>query len=485
VIVNRSGGTPLTPPEVLALRTYAAAGGSILVIASPMWNAAGAVADNALLSLFDIEAEVGSLGNARATEIEPHPITEGVTAFTAQQGAQLRARREHLLVRIGDRGLLAARDYGRGRVVAATIGQWHTPEILLVPEINDAPPRRFIARGPNTENYEYIRGLLPEPPLLLQAVRWLREPRDEDASFAEWRTDWRTAVESFAQAQARIMPPEDRIVEWTDLPQIFDRLVAGAPSAELKELSLWSAGECLLEKGHYNFAELPLGYKGQRGPLEWPKSGRRLWDYSLPVDRKPYQRLMKDFPDSPLHEYARYRLACAECLHKNPLDERNFDVDEVDLVRSLAKPFEQLDLRPGRSPHAWAKLDAGQLCYVIDDVETAARHYEEVVESMPVSAEKAVAVLNLAKCRVLLADNLAARRLFAQLDGLPNFDCSEGYDEFVANSYQTSRLLNDNARVDLRTISQYVSQSIDRLEQNQEFQKWQTDRKRRLAGKSK
>lgn len=476
VIFARGFGTPLTPSEVLALRTYVAAGGSLLVIASPMWSPAGAVADNALLSLFDMEAEAGAIGSARATQIVAHPITEGITEFTAQQGAGLRAPPDTVLVRTGDKALLAARAYGRGRLVVATIGQWHTPEILLVPEITAAPPRKVIVTGQNTENYEYIRGLSPEPPLLRQSLHWLREPRKDEASFAEWRKEWQSSVESFVRAQARIMPPEDRIVDWTDLPGIFDRLVADAPNPEFKELSLWTAGECLLEKGYYNFDALPVGYQAQRGPLGSPKAGRRLSDFNLQLDPKYFQRLVDDFADSPLLPYARFRLADTKQLRENPLNDHNFNPQFVELVTSLAAPYEKFTFEPGTYAHAWANLHAGELYFVIDDLERAAKHFEAVAEAMPVSAEKAVAVYNLSKCRLLQADYPSARRLLGQLRAMPNFDCREGYEDFMAQS-EASRFLNDRFRAPFDVLSQGMMEEIPKLETNQEFKKWRAKRK--------
>ena len=110
---------------------------------------------------------------------------------------------------------------------------------------------------------------------------------------------------------------------------------------------------------------------------------------------------------------------------------------------------------------------------------------EEVVESMPESAEKAVAVLNLAKCRLLQADYPAARRLFAQLDALPNYDCSETYDHFLADTYTSSGFLGDNMRADLGMISQRLEENIPKLEQNADFQKWRSERKSRQPVKSR
>jgi tetratricopeptide (TPR) repeat protein len=240
-----------------------------------------------------------------------------------------------------------------------------------------------------------------------------------------------------------------------------------------------------MEGGHYNWDALPVGYKAQRRPMGWPRAARRLNDFSMPDSPEFFQRLVNDYRDSPLHAYARYRLAYAEYLRLTPLDDRNFDPSFVELISSLAAPFAKLDLQPGTRPHAWAKLDAGSLYYAMDDVERAAACYEEVVETMPESAEKAVAVLNLAKCRLLLADIPAARRLFSQLEGLPNYDCSEMYDHFVADTHTSSRFLGDNLLADLGVIRQTLESSIPNLEKNADFQKWRAERKLRRKQQSK
>jgi hypothetical protein len=67
-----------------------------------------------------------------------------------------------------------------------------------------------------------------------------------------------------------------RIRDWDDLPDVFDRLVANAPTAELKQESLWAAGECLIQPGFVFKSPPVFVYRGGKPP---PDMDERMQEY--------------------------------------------------------------------------------------------------------------------------------------------------------------------------------------------------------------
>ena len=80
VILAPQGGIAFGPAEILALRSYVATGGSLLVIASPGWDYATPAILNPLLSFFDVHAGGELVVSAQSTEIVDHPITRGIAS---------------------------------------------------------------------------------------------------------------------------------------------------------------------------------------------------------------------------------------------------------------------------------------------------------------------------------------------------------------------------------------------------------------------
>jgi sulfatase modifying factor 1 len=244
VVLNDSSSIPMVPSEILALRNYVAAGGSLLVIVSTSWSTASPATRVELLSFFDMEISGAPTKSAASTQIIPHVVTEGITSFTAWNAPGLKAPEKSVLIRSGENAILAAREYGRGRLVVSTAGQWFTPEILSIPE-NEAP-RKIAATQHGSVDPTFYRPPTPEPPLLRQVLRWLAEPRQHNRDFLNWQTEWKKVLGQVQQAQACLFPAEHRIVSWDQLPPLFDHLTNSTAAADLKQETLWSAGESFL-----------------------------------------------------------------------------------------------------------------------------------------------------------------------------------------------------------------------------------------------
>lgn len=93
VVLAPQGGIALQPSEILALRSYVATGGSLLVIASPGWDHATPTILNPLLSFFDVRAGDELVVGAQSTEVADHPITRGISSAMIKNANHLDAPR--------------------------------------------------------------------------------------------------------------------------------------------------------------------------------------------------------------------------------------------------------------------------------------------------------------------------------------------------------------------------------------------------------
>jgi formylglycine-generating enzyme required for sulfatase activity/tetratricopeptide (TPR) repeat protein/TolB-like protein len=456
VIVNKSSDFPFLPSEVMALRTYVASGGSLLLIVSPIWSVSAPMLHNSLLSWFDMQADSAPITNGKSTQILPHPITRGIESFTAHHAVGLDVPKNTALIKVRENTVLAARDYRRGRVVIAAIGQWYTPEILVVPEILKSK-RKTVPSGSGPDNLGHIRGTEREPALLRQVLRWLGEPHELDQPFEDWRQEWLAALFAFSQAQALISPAELRIREWDELPGLFDRLIADAPDHQLREESLWTAGECLLHNGRFHDH---LGTTYERTHLYERHAGRfRFPSLILSCDQKFFRRLVDDYGDSSLQACAQWRLADAKRM-KDPRRGRDFDASDKDDVLKLTLPFNALNLKKGTFPDAWNRLQSALLLFAIDEFEQAAAGFDEVAESMPASAEKANALLNSARSYIMLGDFNEARRRLSQLEQTQNISWQAFFDYYNAESRTAFEFLSRIGNADSRYLGPALEQRM-------------------------
>ena len=494
VIVNKSNDFPLVPSEIFALRTYVACGGSILIVVSPVWKPAAPILLNGLLTVFGMQADLDEIPVAKSTEIRPHPITDGIRNFTAFHAVNLRAPDKTSLIKAQGKTILAAQDYRLGRIAVASVGAWYTPEILLVPEITGSE-RKSVPQNPIPESMIQYRGNDPEPPLLRQTLRWLAEEGRQDRTFTDWHATWRSALQAAQETYACLLPEKSRLRDWNDLPPQFDRLVADAPTRELKEDALWTAGECMLLSGyflHFNPADwVYIPGKGPppneealmqatqsevivpRKPLQNRDSGRRYYDFSLRSEPKFHMSLVKDYSDSPLSPYALWRSAANRTRQTANRTRSKTEGDPGELSRQVM----QAKSDGGIYPYAWYQLERGNAAFRDDDYETALPIFEDIAETMPLSAEKEVALINAVKCQIMLRKDNDALRSISQLEALPDIHFQGMFSNFVAASGRETRILH----IGLANTHHFTGEfkkAIENLDQNQEFQKWYAERKK-------
>jgi tetratricopeptide (TPR) repeat protein len=174
------------------------------------------------------------------------------------------------------------------------------------------------------------------------------------------------------------------VLPFETIASSLDRLIAAAPDAETKEESMWVAGETYLE----------WDYFGESAPLN-----ERPWQ----PDRSPpwYQKLVKDFPRSPLQPLAQWRVA--ECARRHSSSS------------SALAEYGRVAAPKGTFLWAWKNLREGQ----ISGAGKAAARFREVGNEMPSSPEKVFALMSLGNCCEQLGETAEAIRAYQAVQVLP------------------------------------------------------------------
>jgi TolB-like protein len=378
VVLARPGMIPYAPDDMLALRSYVATGGSLLVIVSPGWEPSQPANQNSLLWLFGVQADQEMEIRAHSTRIVPHAITESVTHVMAKDAVNLRVPQGTGLIQAGDRTVLAAMPYRRGRVVVASLGQWFLPTMSM-----EQASGWLWHGGAPRDTLPLENGQQRQLPLLVNVVRWLTEPRPDDEELEDRRKPFVEALAASLRVQFGVVPRET-------LKDPLKKLVAEAEAGIWKEEALWTAGE----------ASLRWMYLGDRDNLGFPAY------YFLSAQGPPqpvpeyYQRLIDEFPQSPLRPLAQWRLA--DCRRRKAIADRFPELRRVtyaDQGESIPL-FEKVDAAKGTYPWAWARLWIGTIHAYNGRMAQSAARFREVTEVMATSPEKSIALLNLGRVLV-------------------------------------------------------------------------------------
>jgi tetratricopeptide (TPR) repeat protein len=375
VVLARSGLTPYSPDDILALRSYVATGGSLLVIVSPGWDPSQPGNQNSLLWLFGVQADQGMEIRAKNTRIAPHAVTKGVSSVVANNAVNLTAPQGTGLIQAGDRTVLAAFPYRHGRVVVASLGQWFLPGLSDDPDVSHSRWSQ-IPRG----NLPFATGPQRQLPLLVNVVRWLTEPRPDEEELRNRRKPFVEALAASMRVQLGIDPRDA-------LKDALKKLVAEAEAGVWKEEALWTAGE----------ASLRWVYGDEKDALGNPKYGFSPAEGPPQPVLEYYERLNAEFPQSPLRPLAQWRLA--ECLRRKAIADRfkvSRHINFSDGAESIPA-FEKVDSPKGTYPWAWARLWIGNIHGYNRRYKEAATPFREVAETMPTSPEKSMALLNLGR----------------------------------------------------------------------------------------
>ncbi len=411
VILVRTGRLPYEPTDALALRSYVATGGSLLVVVSPGWHNASPGIHNPVLTFFDAHAGQEMVVRANSTRIVPHPITTGAEQVMAKNAVHLTVPTETALIEAGDRTVLAAMPYRHGRVVIASFGQWFQPGPgrpgwrLAI----DSTPGRTTATAPDKCPYEDGPGL--HMPLLRNVVAWLDEPH-ASGKIGQARQPFVNAHRAGLLDQFRVKPR-------AELAAAMDDLIASVPEGDWKEEALWVAGESCLQQFY-----LPR------------KTGSPFygWVVSEPrhVESRYFQRLVEQFPNSPLRGLAQWRLA--DCKYRQLLDAgRSSSTVPATDRQAVIDAFLRVDAPQGSHAWAWSRLRVGAILFKNGDFSSAAVHYHEVAERMPNGAEKSLALLHLSVCYEAVGKIEEARRYEKLVLSVPDIYwwTSSGYEDWA------------------------------------------------------
>ena len=435
VVLVRQGRVALMPSEVLALRGYVATGGSLLVVVTPGFEPAAPSIHNALLSLFGVTAESEMVVRAESTSLAEHPITRGIDKAMAKTAVNLKVPKGAAIVRSGDRVVLAALSYRHGRVVVASFGQWLLPDAKTPPDAVPIDVQHW--------TQSLLRDRLPlesgeglQRKLLDNVVAWLLEPHREGGPLSARR-------EPFVAAQMAVLKTRFGLASRDSMFAALERLIAEAPAGDWKEEALWVAGEAMFGARYH-----PAG-KGDTPRQTWRF---RKEEPFLPI-ADYHQRLIDQFPDSPLRPYAQWRLGevkyCLMNCYRIPVSD----------WATVAKQYEQVQADEGSHPWAWAKIGAGMFLYHSRQYTKAIECYDKILNAMEPGPEKAIAMLNLARCHQAAGNKKEAIRYYRMAKSCPNVYFANtqvgpfnGWSAMSKHGLFTSMGVNQQAMIELRRM---------------------------------
>ncbi|MEX2288225.1 MAG: CsgG/HfaB family protein [Planctomycetaceae bacterium] len=406
VVLVRMGDRPLEPSDVLALRSYVASGGSLLIVVTAGWELGSPGIHNSLLTFFDSKAGGETTLRSKSTKINPHPITNGIDAATAKCSVALTVPAEAALIQSGDRTVLAAMPYRNGKVVIASFGQWYLPDSQAAKAALPVVYIHWTAQLP-VDELPIEQGTGLELPLLNNVVHWLLEPNRDTPEFAKNRKAFQDAWYESLKCQFLATPRDHMLAA-------MNRLISETDPGLWREEALWAAGE----------ASQYL-YYDTNGVEEWEAAEYNLWlDHPVPfMESSHYQRLLSEFADSPLQPYAAWRLAEGkrrQFSYKDGNEYQMKDGDDPQLAEAVAL-FKEVKAEPGSFAWAWRELRLGQCLHGQKDFAGAAEHFQSLVEKMETCPEKSLALQGLGLCLMQQGNKQEARRYFELLRQMPDF----------------------------------------------------------------
>lgn len=392
VVLVRTGMLPYEPTDILALRSYVATGGSLMVVVSPGWEPAAVGIHNSLLSCFGMHADEESVTRAASTKIKPHPITRGIKQVMAKNAGPLAVPQESALIQSGDKTILAALPYRTGRMVVCSFGQWFQPQPGRPAWLLNRRSQHWTRSLPPAER-PVESGPALQMPLLRNVVAWLDEPLGKGGNSPNRRM-LESALRTSLLVQFQVQPRDELAAE-------MDRLVGGVSGGDWKEEALWIAGEACLQLNYFAPVKTSAFYGWTRGE---PSA----------AEPRFYQELIDQFPDSALEPYAQWRLA--DCRRRVYLD----FAASPSRMQSILDQYQQIDAPQGSTVWAWSRLRMASLLFNSGDYKSARGYYREVSERMPHGPEKSIALLNLGVSQQALGEVGEARTTFRQAKSAPD-----------------------------------------------------------------
>ena len=161
------------------------------------------------------------------------------------------------------------------------------------------------------------------------------------------------------------------------------RLVAEAKPGVWKEEAVWAAGESSLELTYSCSPPYWAVYYGTRNDEPPPEP-----------EPEHFERLVREFPQSPLRPYAEWRLAdCKRRQAINRVHER-YGPYALRQPQPIAALFEKVEAPKGSYAWAWTQLRLGVLAFDGQDYKKASGHFAAVADAMDHGAEKSLALMN-------------------------------------------------------------------------------------------
>lgn len=401
VVLLRCGNMPLNPVDILALRSYVATGGSMLVVVSPAYEAAAPGIHNGLLAYFGASAGQEDIDPAASRVVADHPITRAIAAPTARHAVGLTVPAGTSLIESRDKTVLAAMNYRHGRVVISSFSQWFLPN----PAIFGENWERRLERRHGHWTSELPVSKLPleqlqgnNQKLLDNVVDWLAAPSPQEV--ANHRADFADGWLAAQQFEARAIPQDE-------LAQRMELMIESAEPGTWQEEALWLAGESLMRKQYY----------AESHQLRTLDYGERL-DGLLSPQPRYFKRLIDQFSGSPLRASAQWRLG--DCEMQLVFQRVRFG-QPPQPERALAL-YEQVEAQAGSLVWAWKHLRIGMMHLVQDDFASALPHFRNVSEQMGPCPEKAIALLNLGHCYRALNRKQEAKQSYQAAMSLPNIN---------------------------------------------------------------
>ncbi|MFN0197696.1 MAG: DUF4350 domain-containing protein [Planctomycetaceae bacterium] len=418
IVLVRPGIIVFTPTEMLALRSYVAKGGSLLVVVSPGWEPAAPAIHSGLLKFFDVEVGQTLPSRTKATRMVPHPITEGIPETMAKAGVALKAPAESIVIGADDAALLTASEYRFGRVIVAAFGQWLLPDPSIFPRgWQDHRSEHWTLQTPSEDlPFEEGEGLCR--PLLDNTIAWLEKHPQRSPEFEQWKetlaaahwTDWRVHVQA---------------LDWNEMAAPHSRMIGAAPDAVSREESLWTAGEAYHSPCYVPFDQQHLA---------WPAYGYQP-DKIQDPHPEHYEKLLELYPNSPLYYYAQWRLAeCKRMKLAYQAARNGWHFDPARTQEAIAA-YDNVSAPPGSYPWAWTRIRQSTLAYQLGDSAKGNEYVKDVIEQMPNGPERTVALLNSAACLMATNQTSEAKRIFNEVNSLPLLNWFGTEHDWVAEWY--------------------------------------------------
>ena len=408
VVLVRSGAMAFLPGEILALRSHVARGGRLLVVLSPGWDSAQPAVYQTMLDVFGYQIGEPTEVRALSTKLAEHSVTHGLNGVLAKCAVDIKAPPESRLAISGDRCLLAANEYRRGKVAIASFGQWFIPDASVYGGTWTKHFYQETRTDRLPEDMPFAEGVDAQRRLLDQLLKWMLSPVESTANPQIDAAAWRSAAAAVRSVQARVKWP-------SELPAVLEDLVSrAAPHSVEREEALWFAGEASQGFMYFFTSGVDAGFSG----IEYALGPERDW----PSQPEYYDRLINEFPNSPLLDLAQFRRADA-LRRRNASDHARGASQGDGPFPPIIRALEKVESEPGRPAWAWQQLRLGRLKQAAKPKSAEGLlNFQAVADRMPQSPEKGLAVQAIAMTQLELGHHAEAQRaLELLLSDVPDF----------------------------------------------------------------